>query len=439
MAELDDLRAAAKAKLDQQAARARDYQAYYDNEAGIIAILDTEERRTFRTLLDEAGASWCELVVNAVAERMTVTGFRFGSDADDELAWAIWQANSMDADHELVHTDALVTGSSFVLVAPDDDNPTGVSVTVESPQEACVLYRPGNRRKRIAGFKRWTEDNGQTTTDVLILPDQIVTWYPNARGPEIERNAGDTMIEIVPQPRTRQWPRSELAPAIPFQDRICTTIFNRLVATDYGAFRQIWATGIKIAREVVKTKAEDGTEGQAVRVQRPFDIGANRLLTNESPDGRFGSIEESSLAGYLSSVEQDVEHLAAVTQTPPTYLLGRMVNLSAEAITAAEAGLVAKVRRRSLHVGEGWEEVERTALGLVGSPAAANFGAEVIWADFETRSLAQLTDSLVKMRTLGVPLEALWERYGATQEEIDRWREMSAAQPAPEPEGVPVP
>jgi hypothetical protein len=434
MSELDDLRGLAAAKLDTQAARAREYQAYYDNEAGIIAILDTDERRTFRTLLDEAGASWCELVVNAVAERLNVVGFRFGDDDDDELAWAIWQANQMDADHELVHTDALVTGSSFVLVAPDEDNPTGVSITVESPEEACVLYRPGNRRKRIAGFKRWTEDNGQTTTDVLILPEQIVTWYPNARGPVIERNAGDALIEIVPQPRTRRWPRSELAPAIPFQDRICTTLFNRLVATDYGAFRQIWATGIKIAREVVTT--EDGST--ATKVRRPFDIGANRLLTNESPEGRFGSFPESTLEGYLKSVEQDVEHLAAVTQTPPTYLLGRMVNLSAEAITAAEVGLVAKVRRRSLHIGEGHEEVMRTALGLVGSPAATNLGAEVIWASFETRSLAQLTDSLVKMRTLGVPIEALWERYGATQEEIDRWRELSAAEPA-EPDRTSAP
>jgi len=433
MTELDDLRAAAAAKLEAQAARARYYQAYYDNEAGIIALLNTEERQAFRTLLDEAGADWCELVVNAVASRLTVTGFRFGTDEDDELAWAIWQANAMDADHELVHTDALVTGSSFVLVAPDDDNPTGVSITVESPEEACVLYQPGNRRKRVAGFKRWTEDHGQTTIDVLFTPDVIVTWWPNARGPEIQPNGGDALIEIVPQPRTRKPPRSELAPAIPFQDRVCTTIFNRLVATDYGAFRQAWATGIKVAREVVKTP-----EGEAVRVQRPFDIGANRLLTNENPDGRFGSFPESSLAGYLAAVEQDVEHLAAITQTPPTYLLGRMVNLSAEAITAAEAGLVSKVKRRALHIGEGHEEVMRTALGLVGSPAATNLAAECVWADFETRSIAQLTDSLVKMRSLGVPLEALWERYGATQEEIDRWHELNEAEPA-EPEGAPTP
>ena len=64
-------------------------------------------------------------MVNAVAERLQVVGFRFGSDADNEAAWAIWQANAMDADSELVQTDALVDRPSFVLVQPDNDNPLG--------------------------------------------------------------------------------------------------------------------------------------------------------------------------------------------------------------------------------------------------------------------------------------------------------------------------
>ena len=117
----------------------------------MIALLDTEERQTFRTFLNEAGANWCELVVNAVAERLQVVGFRFGDDAASEAAWTIWQASQMDADSELVQTDALVMGSSFVLVQPDDDNATGVSITAESPLEATVLYQPGNRRRRSPG------------------------------------------------------------------------------------------------------------------------------------------------------------------------------------------------------------------------------------------------------------------------------------------------
>jgi hypothetical protein len=230
------------------------------------------------------------------------------------------------------------------------------------------------------------------------------------------------LVEVVPQPRTYGSPRSELTPAVSIQDRINTTIFNRLVATDYGAFRQIWATGVKLAREV----AGDGGE----RMVRPYDVGANRLLANENPEGRFGSFPESTLAGYLAAVEQDVNQLAAITQTPPHYLLGQMVNLSADAIKASEAGLVAKVRRRALHIGEAWETVMRTALHIQGNPAAGDLAAEVIWADFETRSEGQRVDALVKMRTLDVPLEVLWARWGASPQEIERWQRMAAAEQA---------
>jgi hypothetical protein len=430
--ELERLRAAAAHKLDRQAQRAAGYQAYYDGEEGIIVLLDTEERQTFRQFLGESYANWAELVVNAVAERLQVVGFRFADRADSEAAWTIWQASSMDADHELVQTDALVQGSSLVLVQADDDNPAGVSITPESAMQAAVLYEPGDRRRRRAGYKRFTDETGGVT-EVLILPDQIVTWWPRAdrRRPEVAPNPAGavSLIELVPQPRTGKPPRSELTSVIPIQDRINTVLFNRAVAMDYGAFRQVWATGVKIAREVIK--GADGTE--AVKVTRPFDIGANRLLASENPDSRFGHFPESTLAGYLAAVEQDVNQLAAITQTPPHYLLARVANLSADAITAAEAGLVAKVRRRSLHLGEAWEEAIRLAFQLTGNPAATQVSAEVIWANFETRSLAQLTDSLVKMAGLGVPREVLWQRYGATQQEIERWRALAAAEPAPVP------
>jgi hypothetical protein len=446
----------AAAKLDFQAQRARFYQMHYDLEAGIIALLDTRERQTFRTFLSESHANWCELVVNAVAERLQVVGFRFGSKSESDAAWAIWQANCLDADAELVQTDALVQATAFMLVQPDDDNPSGVSITPESAMQATVLYEPGNRRKRIAGYKRFSADpwvsvemdlipDGSLLTgtggqiEVLILPDEIWTWNPGSSTPTVEPNpAGFVgLIEVVPQPRTLAAPRSELHSAVSIQDRIHTTIFNRLVATDYGAFRQIWATGIKIAREVIKEgESNGGTNGNGSAapaskvVARPFDIGANRLLANEAPDGKFGSFPESTLKGYLDSVSQDVEQLAAITQTPPHYLLGQLVNLSADAIKAAETGLVAKCRRRSRHIGEAYEEVMRCAFTLTGNAAAADTGAEVIWADMETRSEAQRVDALVKMATLGVPRDVLWQKWGATPQEIDEWNKMLAASAA---------
>jgi hypothetical protein len=424
---LQEWRERAANKLDKQAARALLYQHYYDGEHAITALLNTEERQTFRKFLRESKANWCELVVNAVAERLQVVGFRFGADSG-ERAWTIWQASSMDADGELAQTDALVCSSSFVLVQPEDTNPTGVEITGESPFEATVLYEPGRRRRRTAGYKRFADDDG-ATVEVLILPDVIATWQPGDQQPDVAPNPAlqvtDSgfvpLVEIRPQPRTIGAPRSELGPAITFQDRINTTIFNRMVATDYGAFRQIWATGVKMARKIIATD-DDGTP--VTELVKPYDVGANRLLANENPEGRFGSFPESTLAGYLNSVAQDVQQLAAVTQTPPHYLLGEMVNLSADAIKAAETGLVAKVSRRALHIGEAWEEVMRIALGFVGDPAAVDVGAEVIWKDFETRSEGQRVDALVKMSTLGVPTEVLWQRWGATPQEIEQWKQM---------------
>lgn len=435
MSYLDDMRSACSQQLDWQIPRAEQYFAYYDGGSAIIALLDTEERQTFRRFLDESSCNWCELIVNAVAERLQVIAFGWADSSD--AAWAIWQANQMDADAELVQTDALITGGGFVLVQPDEANPSGVSITAESPLEATVLYAPGNRRQRIAGFKRYRDPASQQTTEVLILPDVIATWQPTQGEPTTTPNPAGLigLVEVTPQPRTSGAPRSELDPCIPVQDRIHTTIFNRLVASDFGAFRQIWATGVKLARQVVTS--EDGASTEVL--VKPWDIGANRLLTNENPDGRFGAFPGDPLAGYLSAVEQDIQSMAAITQTPPYYLQGQMVNLSADAIKAAEAGLVAKVGRRALHIGESWETVMRLALALVGDPGAADVGGEVIWRDFETRSQAQLADALTKLATIGVPQEVLWRRLGATPQEVEAWKQLNAAQPPPTPQPAPAP
>jgi hypothetical protein len=425
---LDQMRAACSAQLDWQVPQVALYLAYYEGESNIIALLDTEERQVFRRFLDESQANWCELVANAVAERMQVVGFEWGESSD--AAWAIWQANQMDADAELVQTDAIVTGRGYVLVQPDEDNPSGVSITAESPLEATVLYAPGNRRQRIAGYKRFADPITDKRTEVLILPDTIATWLPNQADPNLAPNPAGAvgMIEVTPQPRTMGPPRSELDPAIPIVDRIHTTIFNRLVASDFGAFRQIWATGVKLARQVVTTTNPDGTTADSTVVVKPWNVGANQLLVNEDPAGRFGVFPGDPLAGYLGAVEQDIESLASITQTPAYYFgHNRLVNLAADAIQALDAGLVAKIRRRMLHVGEAWETAMRLALGLVGDPGSANVAGEVLWADPETRSMAQLADALTKIATLGVPREVLWARWGATPQEIDSWQAMLAA------------
>jgi hypothetical protein len=55
----------------------------------------------------------------------------------------------------------------------------------------------------------------------------------------------------------------------------------------------------------------------------------------------------------------------------------------------------------------------------------------VVWRDPQFRSDSQYSDALVKLKSIGVPDEALWERIpGVTPDEIDRWKRMRNDQAA---------
>jgi hypothetical protein len=210
-----------------------------------------------------------------------------------------------------------------------------------------------------------------------------------------------------------------------------------VLAGEYAAFRQRWVTGLEVPEDA---------EGNPVE---PFNIAVDRLWVSEDADTKFGSFDVTDLRPYIDAVAQDVQHLASVSRTPPHYLLGGMVNLSAEALKAAEAGLVSKVRQRMRALGEAWEQAMRLALALQGMTDPGLDRLEVVWADPENISEATRMDALTKMQALQVPQEALWERMpGVTPTEVARWRNMRGAdtvqqmlrtgrvQPAPVAEGA---
>ncbi len=100
---------------------------------------------------------------------------------------------------------------------------------------------------------------------------------------------------------------------------------------------------------------------------------------------------------------------------------------------------MAKVRDKQLYFGESWEGVVRLAFRALGDPRANVTDSEVVWADAESRTEAEHVDALVKMSSLGVPREALWEKWGASPTEIARWKAQAAEEALLAPEPVPFP
>jgi hypothetical protein len=433
----------------------RERLAYYEGDHPLPrapqAALDA-----YRRLLKQSRTNWIQLVVDSVAERLQVVGFRFGDAQGDDDAWMIWQANGLDANAELAQTDALVCGVNYVSVWPDQDSPVGVRIAAEHPTQTILAYDPDDRRTPLVSLKTWREPG--LLRCWLCTASTSFEWAAPAPGTqppgattamiwsgaywqltaEAANPLGEVpIVELCPWPRSNPLlvgmlpGRSEMDGVLDLQDRINTTILNRMIATEYAAFRQKWATGLTlpVARDADGNEITDPLTGEPQHAS-PFEIAVDRLLVAEDSTVKFGEFGESELAGYIRSVASDVNHLAAVTKTPPHYLLGEIVNASGDALKAAEAGLVAKVRRRAAHIGEAWEDVMRLSFSAIGDARAADFQAEVMWGDFETRSDAELADALVKMASIGVPQEVLWQKWGASPQEIDRWKQMAAEQAA---------
>jgi SPP1 Gp6-like portal protein len=422
------------ALLNLQTQETLAFNAYYVGQHP-LQFATSKFRETFGSLFSEFADNWCPVVVDSSAERLKIQGFRFGVEgyAGDEAAWRIWQANGLDADSGIAHTEAIKTGHAYVIVdVGDGETPI---ITVESPTEVITENVPGNRRQIGAALKRWIDDTDGRVYARVFLPDatyrfrsagtfdpyQEVDWKRDE--PYRVPNAFGGLIPVVPirnNPTMLRGGRSDLEPVIDLQNAINKIVTDMLVASEYASFRQRWISGIEIPID-----PETGRPNAS-----RFLSSVSRIWAVEDENVKFGEFGVTDLNNYVRAVETLIQHLAAQTRTPPHYLTAGLGQWpSGDSLKASEAGLVAKVKRKQLDFGEAWESVMRLAFLAIGEDAKAQaWDAEVIWSDPEYRTESQLVDALTKMSTIGVPREALWERWGATPQEIERWRAMDAAQ-----------
>lgn len=424
--------------LDERAHAIEVYSNYYEGQQRLLYSSE-KWRRAFGGLFTQFSDNWCALVVDAVEERLDVQGFRFGDTAGDDDAWAIWQRNGLDADSQIAHEEALIYGVSYALVWFDDDG--RAKVDVESPEQTLVVYTPGSRRQRAAGLKRWQADD-KTVFATLYMPDFLWKWQ--SKGPttdvrssragawEPREEAGEPwplpnplgVVPIVPYVnRPRLMPRrrsgsegaSEIAQVIPIQDAINKLLLDMLVASEFGAYRQRWVTGLDIPTDPVS--------GQPVE---PFKAAVDRLWMSENPEVRFGEFGQTDLTPYTKSVEMLVQHVASQTRTPPHYFYLSGQFPSGESIKSAETGLVAKARRKMRHWSESHEELMRLCFLVENDPRAVFTQAETIWADPESRTEGEHVDASLKKKALAVPVQQLWEDLGYSPQQTERFKAMLA-------------
>jgi hypothetical protein len=385
-----------------------------------------------------SGINIAGIVVETLEQSLFVDGFRGPREEDNAEVWNVWQANRLDARQGGIHRPALAYGVAFAVIWPAEIIPPELRISGaeddpvirgQTPRLLTADYDirqpkwPKVALEKVGKDEWWLYDAEAIYTlsytgdrfDHIDTKEHGLAVTPVIRYLEVEDpDAEDEAIEDRISTRKQYEPRlvsGQVAPLMALQDQISLVTFNLLIAQHYGAFRQRYVIGWTGA-----------TEDNAIK------MAASRLQVFKDAVGdiEVGEWGQTDLSGYITSRESTLKYAATLSQTPVHELIGELVNLSAEALAAAEAGRDRKVDARQTMFGESHEQLMGLVADITGSEVPAN--AEAIWRDTSARSLAATVDALGKLATmLGVPTEALWERVpGATKNEIDRWKALAA-------------
>src|SRR6185312_14532882 len=313
---------------------------------------------------------------------------------------------------------------------------------------------PTNMRRRLAGLKEWTDPTTGRVNATVYTPKWTFRYQATEKGHEEHSSLSPSglayptdymnspssqvgatearweardgvefatenrlkRVSLIPfrnNPTLKTGGTSDLAVVIPIQDAINKLVSDMIIASEFASFAQRWATGIEIPK--------DARTGQPINTEA-FLASAGRIWASEDENAKFGQFEASDLGNYVKAIEMLIQHLAALTRTPPHYLLGQSGNFpSGDSLTATETGLTAKTTAKTVDFGPTWEE--GMFLGQQAKGTASPQTVHALWRDPEQRIRSQRIDGAVKMSTLGVPQDVLWREMGFTPEEIERMHE----------------
>jgi hypothetical protein len=393
----------------------KDCKAYYDSERrpDAIGIAVPPE---MRGLLAHVG--YPRLYVDAIAERQEVEGFRMGgTDEADAKLWDWWQANNLDIEATLGHTDSLIYGRSYITVAaPDEDDP-GVEpdVPIIRVEPATSLYAeidPRTREVTEAIRAIYTEDQSELISTTLYLPDETLQWVRKPTGESyygwnykdgnrdygwrlvsrVRHELG--MVPVIPLPnRTRLsdlYGSSEITPELrSVTDAAARILMDMQGTAELMAIPQRLIFGVK--PEDLGVNPETG--------EKLYDAYMARILGFEDADAKAQQFSAAELRNFVDALDALDRKAAAYTGLPPQYLSFSSENpASAEAIKSSEARLVKKTERKNKIFGGAWEQAMRVAHKVMnGSVPSDMYRMETVWRDPSTPTYAAKADAAVKL------------------------------------------
>lgn len=385
-----------------------------------LAFISPESRKALGNRLSTMAVNIPALAVSSLVERLRINGF------SDPRAWELFVNSDLDQLAPQVMNDALTYGTGFVLVWARNGKPVA---SVESPRECAVLRDPADRSV-IGGVKRYRTKT--ETHSYLYLPDRVEHWRASTPG---AATAGFNLVETVPNPFgvvplvPVDNGHSEVTDLVPLVDALSKLLLDMMIASEAAGRPRRWISGLEL---VERPRLDDDGEAilddddqPIIDVVSPIDdINVAQTMISESTETKFGQLPASDLSGFEAGVRIIVSQIMAVSALPSHYL-GILTSQpsSADALRSSEASLTARAEARQLAFGRAWEQVGKLLIAAETGTDPQEIPLRVQWAPADTRSEAQVSDSVVKLVQAGIlPVSWALKRLGYSSDQVDAIR-----------------
>lgn len=370
----------------------------------------------------ETVVGWAGTTVDVLAERLDWQGWT-AYDGNDFGLGDIYSENGLDVDAGLGITDALIYGTSFIVVGSGFDGEPHPLITVESARNMTGIFDARSRRLGAALGVNKRKD-GKVEEVTLYLPNENIraynrsgVWIALDRDPH---NLGRVLVaQMFNNPRASQpGGRSEITKAIrSYTDQGVRTMLGMEINREFYSFPQRWMMGANL--DFFKDENGNPIPGwEAVMTKMLVaphneDSGMNPVV---------GQFTPASPAPYLDQIKGLAQLVAAEAAIPSSYLGFVTDNpTSADAIRQAEARLIKRAERRQLMFGRAWTEAGRLALLVRDGEIPAEYnGISSKWRDAATPTRAAAADEVVKLAAAGVlpaESEVVLDRIGLNPQE----------------------
>lgn len=405
-------------------------------------------RQAFATMVRDLKANLCPAVVSALTDKLELVGFAphagmvagdgdavEADDSEAKQAWALWEDEGLALIADQIHEEAPAFADAYLIVWPDEEG--RATFYVNDPAEVCVRYNVERKDRIDVAAKLWREgkrwrltlyyndrlEKYRTTKDNTgTLPSSAKLFAPYTPAGEEQTVYHDyDVVPVFHFPANAGQGRdgiSELADVIPIQDALNKNLADLLVAGEFGAYAQRWATGVE------KESNFNEETGRFEEKELPFKVGIDRILTIANTAAKFGQFTPTDLDKFVNVVNAHFSIVGKIKGIPAHYFYMVTGDFpSGEAQRTAEGRLVKRAQKLQRRFGAVWAQV--MALGLlINGVGDGKLAFTAKWASAEPRAESEQVTNFKTAIDGGMPIETAAKQYlGMSDEAIDTMME----------------